>query len=84
MSKVKEVGRQVLISWALQHEFVEDRWGNLKRSTTNGGVERIKLNPNKARWERKTLGGWVRRASGTYKDFSVDGEGELSGMKKGF
>ena len=79
----KEKGKKVLLDWALDHGFAMDSWGNLKREK-DGKIQRIKMNPNKARWEAKTSGGWVRIYSGAYKDFCLTEDGKLSGMRRGY
>lgn len=87
VQRQKDAGKNVLIDWAKKNGFAFDRWGNLKKVVTSGESKkeyRIKLNPNKARYEVKAAGTWVRIKSGAYKDFVVDEGGSIHGFSRKF
>jgi len=77
MSKKIEEGRQLVIDWAIKNGFQLDKWGNYKNAVD---TDRIKLNPNKVRFEVKRAGSWMRIKSGYYSKISIGENGKLKGL----
>jgi len=62
--KIKNAVKEFFMSYG----FTQDRYGNLK---SQSGNYRVKLNPNKYRFERKCIDRWIRLKSEFYKDIEV-------------
>jgi len=77
--------KEQLISWALRHNYREDRYGHLCKEQ-DGKIYRLKLSSIAARHEIKiqlTNGSeWVRLRSGYFKDLSILPDDKLTGMKR--
>jgi hypothetical protein len=75
------ITREELIAWARRNGWRLDRWGHLQKEFSNGKY-RLKLSRIAARQEISTPHGWVRIASGYYKNLSITGDGKLAGMTR--
>ena len=75
------ITREELIAWARRNGWALDRWGHLQK-TNNGTTYRLKLSRIAARYELKSSAGWVRLRSGYYKDLTITGAGELTGLTR--
>jgi hypothetical protein len=74
--------RDELIQWATRNGWKLDRWGHLQKVEHEGLRRyRIKLSRIAARFEVKTVHGWVRVRSGYLKDLSITADGKLAGMR---
>jgi hypothetical protein len=74
--------REELIHWATRNGWRLDRFGHLKKVEHDGLRQyRIKWSRIAARFEVKTVHGWVRVRSGYLKDLSITADGNLAGLK---
>jgi hypothetical protein len=75
------ITREELIAWATRNGWKLDRWGHLKKEFPNG-AHRLKLSRIAARHEISTPAGWVRLASGYYKNLRITADDRLAGMTR--
>jgi hypothetical protein len=83
MSKLETKVRE-LEAWAVQHGWTKDRYGNMKKEE-RGRQYRLKFQATSLRHEVRTESGdWVRIGSAYLKDISINSEGRLVGLKRGY
>lgn len=76
------ISRDELIAWATRNGWQLDRWGHLKKQLPGGPMHRLKLSRVAARHEFQTPYGWVRLASGYYRDLRITADDKLGGMTR--
>lgn len=74
----------------LSKGWKSDRFGHMKKTTSDGRLYRIKFQATSIRWEvqcvhpndKFTPSSWVRLYTGFFKQLSISADGKLVGMKK--
>lgn len=79
MIKKKRDGIKAIKEWCVNDGWVEDQYGNFKKTDSNENSVRIKLGKNSARYEIKDPFGWKRIKTVFYSKFFIDDNGKSQG-----
>lgn len=77
--KQKELNKKEIKDLLKSKDYSEDRWGHYKK-ISGEKTYRFKVSKNVLRYEVKSAYGWVRLASGYWKDITIK-DNKLVGLK---